>query len=117
LAVGEGAADSGGPAGYLQQAVDVLQVGADGSAGYAQPAGDLGIGVPGGHQVQQFLLADGEPRAWVTAAFGFEVRLVKVRLQNGEQVTVTPGEIWAGPADEDQSEAPPRSDGPPGSGG
>ena len=54
IAVGEGAGDRGGPAGDLQQAVDVFQVGAHGSLGYAQAAGDLGVGVPGGDQVQQF---------------------------------------------------------------
>jgi hypothetical protein len=46
--VGEGAVDGGGPAGDLQQAVDVFQVSAYGSLGYAQAAGDLGVGVPGG---------------------------------------------------------------------
>ena len=46
--VGEGAGDGGGPAGDLQQAVDVFQVGPYRSLGYAQAAGDLAVGVPGG---------------------------------------------------------------------
>ena len=58
--VGEGAGDGGGAAGDLQQAVDVFQVGAHGPLGDAEAAGDLGVGVPGGDQVQQFPLAGGE---------------------------------------------------------
>jgi hypothetical protein len=100
--VGEGAGDGGGPAGDVQQAVDVFQVGADGSLGYAQAAGDLGVGVPGGDQVQQFPLPDGEPGGWVAAPLGVEVGLVQVRAQHGEQVAFAVGEIRAGPADEDQ---------------
>src|ERR1700722_7689523 len=68
--VGEGAVDGGGPAGDLQQVVDVFQVGAHGSLGYAQAAGDLGLGVPGGDQVQQFLLPGCELGGGVAAALG-----------------------------------------------
>ena len=81
----------------VQQAVDVFQVSAHCSLGYTQAAGDLGVGVPGGDQVQQFLLPGGEPRGRVAAAFGVEVGLVQVRAQHGEQVAVAFGEIGAGP--------------------
>ena len=42
-----------GAAGDVQSFVDVLQVGAHGSLGYAEEAGDLGVGVPGRDQLQQ----------------------------------------------------------------
>ena len=93
--VGEGAGDGGGPAGDLQQAVDVFQVGAHGSLGNAQAAGDLGVGVPGGDQVQQFPLPVCELGGWVAAALGVEVGLVQVGAQHGEQVAVPAGEIRA----------------------
>ena len=64
--------------------------------------GDLGDGVPGGDQVQQFPLPDGELGGRVAAALGVEVGLVQVRAQHGEQVTFAVGEIRAGSADEDQ---------------
>ena len=51
--VGEGAGDGGGAAGDVQPGVDVFQVGAHGSLGYAEAAGDLGVSVPGGEQAQQ----------------------------------------------------------------
>ena len=102
LPVGEGAGDGGGPAGDLQQAIDVFQVGAHGCLGDAQAAGDLGVGVPGGDQVQQVPVPGGELRGRVAAALGVEVGLVQVRAQHGEQVAVAVGEIRAGPAEEDQ---------------
>src|SRR5580704_15606152 len=100
--VGEGAGDGGGPAGDLQQAVDVFQVGAHGSLGYAEAAGDLGVGVPGGDQVQHAPVPGGELGGGVAAALGVEVGLVQVRAQHGEQVAFAVGEIRAGSADEDQ---------------
>ena len=57
--VWECARDCGGAAGYLQPGVDVLQVDAHGSFRQAELAGDLGVGVPGGDQAQQFPLAGG----------------------------------------------------------
>src|SRR2546430_4672183 len=59
--VRERAGDGGGAAGDLQPFVDVLQVGAHGSLGQAEPPGDLGVGVPSRHQVQQVGLTGGEP--------------------------------------------------------
>jgi hypothetical protein len=50
--VGEGTGDRGCAAGDLQPFVDVFQVGAHRSLGDAEPSGDLGVGVPGGQQVQ-----------------------------------------------------------------
>ena len=100
--VGEGAGDGGGPAGDLQQPVDVFQVGAHGSLGNAQAPGDLGVGVPGGDQVQQFPLPACELGDWVAAALGVAVGLVQVRAQHGEQVTLAAGEIRPGPADAHQ---------------
>ena len=76
--VGEGAGDGGGTAGDLQQAVDVFQVRAHGCLGYAQAAGDLGIGVPGGDQAQQVPVPGGEPGGWVAAALSVEVGLLQV---------------------------------------
>src|ERR1700678_1396297 len=111
--VGESAGDGGGPAGDLQQAVDVFQVGAHGSLGYAQAAGDLGVGVPGGDQVQQLLLPGCELGGGVATALGVEVCLVQVRAQYGQQVAMTAGEIRAGPAEEDQPQRPSRPGGPP----
>ena len=57
--VGEGAGDGGGAAGDVQPFVDVFQVGAHGSLGDAEAAGDLGVGVPGGQQPQQVASAGG----------------------------------------------------------
>ena len=51
--VGEGAGDCGGAAGHVQPGVDVFQVLADGALGYAQPAGDLRVGVPDGDQASR----------------------------------------------------------------
>ena len=77
-------------------------MGAHGALGYAQAAGDLGVGVPGGEQVQQFPVPGREPGRRVAAALGVAVGLVQVRAQHGEQVTLAAGEIRAGPADEHQ---------------
>ena len=79
--------------------VDVFQVGAHGSLGYAQAAGDLGVGVPGGDQAQQVFLPGGELGDRVAAAFGVEVGLVQVRAQQHQQRAVTLGEVRPGPAD------------------
>jgi hypothetical protein len=54
--VGQDAGDGSGAAGYLEPFVDIFQVGTHGSLGYAEAAGDLGVGVPGGQQVQQIFL-------------------------------------------------------------
>src|SRR5262249_47867758 len=116
-AVGEGAGDGGGPAGDLQQAVDVFQVGAHGCLGDAQAAGDLGVGVPGGDQVQQVPVPRGEPGGGVAAALGVEVGLVQVRAQHGEQVAVAFAEVPAGPAEQDQPQGPPGPGGLAGTGG
>ena len=51
--VRERAGDGGSAAGDLKPFVDVLQVGAHSSLGQAEPPGDLGVGVPSRHQVQQ----------------------------------------------------------------
>src|SRR5262249_49098421 len=117
VGVGERAGDGGGPAGDVQQAVDVFQVRAHGSLGYAQAAGDLGVSVPGGEQGQEFPVPGGDAGDWVAAALGVEVGLVQVRAQHGEQVAVAFGEVRAGPADEDQPQGPPGPGGPPGTGG
>src|SRR6185437_2683474 len=60
--VWESTGDCGRAAGHLQPAVDVLQVDAHGSFRYAEPAGDLAVGVPGGDQAQQLPLPGGQPR-------------------------------------------------------
>jgi hypothetical protein len=49
--VREGAGHGGGSAGDVQSGVDGFQVGAHSSLGYAQAAGDLGVGAPGGEQM------------------------------------------------------------------
>src|SRR6266487_1538377 len=82
--VEKGAGDGGGAVGDMQSAVDVFQVGAHGSLGDDEKAGDLGVGVPGGEQVQQVLLPGGELGVGVAAAFGVEVGLVQVRAQQRE---------------------------------
>ena len=105
--VGEGAGDRGGAAGDLQFLVDVLQVGAHGSLGDAEPPGDLGVGVPGGQQAQQVILAGGEPGDWVAAPFGVQVGLVQVRAQQHQQRPVTLGEVRAGASVKDQPHIPP----------
>ena len=79
----------------------------------AQAAGDLGVGVPGGDQVQQVPVPGGERGGRVTAALGVEVGLVQVRAQHGEQVAVA--EVPAGPAEEDQPQRQPSRVEQPGS--
>jgi hypothetical protein len=105
--VREGAGDRGGAAGDLQPFVDVFQVGAHGSLGDAQPAGDLGVGVAGGQQAQQVLLPGGEPGNGVAAALGVQVGLVQVRAQQREHRPVTLGEVRPGSAVQLQPQVPP----------
>jgi hypothetical protein len=50
--VGERAGDGGCAACYLESGVDVLQVLAHGPLCHAEPAADLGVGVPRGDQAQ-----------------------------------------------------------------
>jgi hypothetical protein len=95
-AVGEGTGDGGGAAGYLEPGVDVLQVLAHGFLGHVEPPGDLGVGVAGGDQAQQFPMAGGELGGRAPLAFGVEVGLVQVGAQQGQQVAVAVGEIWTG---------------------
>jgi hypothetical protein len=55
------------------------RVGAHGGLGHAEAAGDLGVGVPGSDQLQQFPLPGGELRSGMAAAFGVQVSPVEVR--------------------------------------
>jgi hypothetical protein len=87
----EGASDGGGPAGDLQQAVDVFQVGAHGSLGYAEAAGDLGVGVPGGDQVQQFPVPGGEPGRRMAAALGVKVGITLIAAADGSAIWAATG--------------------------
>src|SRR6516165_6219297 len=68
----------GRAAGDVQPVIDVLQVGAHGGLGQTEAAGDLGVGVPGGDQVQQFPLPGSELDSGVAAAFGVQVSPVQV---------------------------------------
>jgi hypothetical protein len=74
---------------YIQLFVDVFQVGAHGSLGDAEAAGDLGVGVPGRQQAQQVVLPGGEPGDRVAAPLGVQVGLVQVRTQQHQQRPVT----------------------------
>ena len=103
--VGEGACDGGGAAGYLQPAVNVFQVGAHCSVGNAEPAGDLGVGVPGGQQAQHVPLPGGEPGDGAAAALVIQICLVQVRAHQREQRPVPVGEVRPGPAEEEQRTA------------
>jgi hypothetical protein len=78
-----------------------------------EAAGDLGVGVPGGDQVQQVFLPGGELGDGVAAVFGVEVGLVQVRAQQHQQRAVTLGKVRPGPAGEDQPRGPPRPKGWP----
>ena len=49
-----------------------------GRVGGPEAAGDLGIGVPGGDQVQQFLLPRGQSGGGMTAPLGVQVGLVQM---------------------------------------
>jgi hypothetical protein len=98
--VRERTSDCGRATGDVQPAIDVFQVGAHGGLGQAEAAGDLGVGVPGGDQVQQFPLPRGEPGSGVAAAFGVQVSPVQVRTQQGKQGAVALGEVRPGPADD-----------------
>jgi hypothetical protein len=110
--VGEGAGDGGGAAGHAQPFVDVLQVGAHGSLGNAQAAGDLGVGVPGGHQAQQLPLPGGEPGDGIAAPLGIQEGLVQVRTQQRKHRPVTLGEVEPGPPAQVQPDVPLRPGGP-----
>ena len=77
----------------MQPAVYVLQVGAHGGLGHAEGAGNLGVGMPGSDQVQQFPLPGGELGSGVAAAFGVQVSPVQVRAQQDEQRAVALGEV------------------------
>jgi len=94
--VWERAGDGGGAAGHVQPGVDVLKVDAHGSLRHAEPPGDLGVGVPGGDQVQQFPLPGRQLGDWVTASFGVEVCLVQVGAQQCQQRAVTLGKVRTG---------------------
>jgi hypothetical protein len=72
---GEGAGDGSGAAGDVQPAVDVFQVSPDGAFGQAEPPRDLGVGMPGGEQVEQLPVPGGEHRDAMAAAFGVEAQL------------------------------------------
>jgi|RhiMetdeSRZDD1v2_1073273.scaffolds.fasta_scaffold1217049_1 hypothetical protein len=89
--LGEGAGDCGCAARYLEPFVDVLQVGAHGSLGYAEPTSDLGIRVPGGDQAQQLPMPGRQPRDGAAAALGVQVGLVQVGAQQCQQRAVTLG--------------------------
>ena len=104
--LGKGAGYCGGAAGDVQLVVDVLQVDTHGSLGNPEAAGDLGIGVPGGDQVQQFLLPRGQPGDRVAAPLGVEVGLVQVRAQQCEDRPVPVGEVRPGPAEKVQPDGP-----------
>jgi len=80
---------------------------AHGFLGHAEPAGALGIGVPGGDQAQQLPLPGGELGRWVAAAFGVQEGLVQVRAQQHQQRPVAFGEVGAGPAPQDQPQGAP----------
>ena len=69
-------------------------MGAHGSLGYAQAAGDLGVGVAGGDQVQQFPVPGGEPGGWVAAALGVEVGLVQPTLEGPKPNVRRPRGRW-----------------------
>src|SRR5579859_6726151 len=69
-AVRECAGDGGGAAGDMEPFVDVFQVGAHGSLGYAQVPGDLGVSAPGGHQAQQLALPGSEAGNGVATPVG-----------------------------------------------
>jgi hypothetical protein len=47
--------------------------------------GDLGVGVPGGDQAQQFPLPAGDLRCATAAALGIKIGLAHVGTQPGEQ--------------------------------
>jgi hypothetical protein len=88
-------------------------VGAHGSLRYAQTAGDLGVGVPGGQQVQQVFLPRGEPGHRMAAPLGIQKGLVQVRAQQREHRPVPFGEIRPGPAVEVQPDGAPGSSAQP----
>jgi hypothetical protein len=98
--VREDAGHGGGSAGDVQPGVDGFQVCAHSSLGYAQAAGDLGVGVPGGEQAQQFPVPTGELRDRA-AAFGVEIGLVQMRAQQYQQRPVmlgnSPFRSWPSP--------------------
>ncbi len=107
--VGEGAGDGRGAAGYLQPGVDVFQVLAHGSLGQGEPAGYLGVGVPGGQQMQQVPVPGGELGHAEAALLGVGVGLMQVRAQEHQQRAVPVGEVRAGSAEQEQADAAARA--------
>ena len=94
--------------------VDGFQVGAHGALRDAETAGDLGVSVPGGDQMQQVPVPGGELGDGVTATFGVQVGMVQVGAQQREQRAVALGEVRAGPtrrtaAWTDQAQTPGRA--------
>ena len=81
----------------MQPGVDGFQVGAHGALRDAETAGDLGVSVPGGDQVEQVPVPGGELGDGVTATFGVQVGMVQVGAQQREQRAVALGEVRAGP--------------------
>ena len=82
--------------------VDGFQVGAHGALRDAETAGDLGVSVPGGDQMQQVPVPGGELGDGVTATFGVQVGMVQVGAQQREQRAVALGEVRAGPTEKEQ---------------
>ena len=104
---GKARAIGGRAAAHLQALEDVLQMGADRSFGDAQVPGDLAVGPPGRDEREQLTLPRGEGDR-LAATLPFLEPGIKVRPQQREQPAVTLGEVRAGSAGQQQSQATPR---------
>jgi hypothetical protein len=84
-----------------------------GCLGDAEAPSDLGVGVPGGDQVQQLGLPGGELGDGVAAPLGIQEGLVQVRAQQREERPVPLGEVRPGLTEEEHPDGPPGTGGPP----